>query len=233
MADSFYRFINFLGIFSHFHVIGTENIVESDPAIFISNHAGSTGPISIVTSVPKQMHPWVIGEMTDPKRAPLYMYNDFILPALHLKGKAGMLLARLFSLVSVNLLRGLGSISVDRNRGWCSEAFYKSLMLLRQKKNLLIFPENPLLEADPVTGIRPFFGGFIWLGQMYSKVTGKSLPVIPLVVYPPLKTILVAKAFCLEFRDERRKEIFKFTNLIQTRVEDLYKGMMNRSLLLE
>ena len=222
MADSLYRISRLAGVFFHYKVIGLDTIDRPNPAIFASNHVSSVGPISIVLSVPLRFHPWIIAEMVDFKRAPLYLYNDFIQPTLHLTGKMGMLASYLLSRVSVLFLRGLGSLSVDRNRGWVSKVFYESLDLLCAGKNLLIFPEDPYLPVDPVTNLRPFQGGFTWLVQMYARASGRILPIYPMAVYPPSKQIVIGKSIDLEFGPDRRQDMTRFTTQIRDQVADLY-----------
>jgi hypothetical protein len=225
MADTLYRITRLAGIFFHYKVNGLENVDRPDPAIFVSNHLNSVGPISIVLSIPVRFHPWVIAEMVDFKRAPQYLYNDFILPTLHLNGKVGMLASQFISRVAVVLLRGLGSLAVDRNRGWVSQVFHQSLDLLCAGKNLLIFPEDPYLPINPSTMLRPFMGGFTWLVQMYARASGRALPIYPMAVYPPCKRIAIGKSIDIAFRGDRRQDMARFTGQIEGEVAELYQGL--------
>jgi len=230
MADTFYKIVHLAGIFNRFQVLGLQNVTRYNPAIFAANHVGSAGPTSVVLSVPIRFYPWVIGEMTDPQRAPLYLYDDFIHPALHLDGRFGMLLAHMLAPISINLLKGLGGITVDRNRGGINEAFHQSLTRLEEGKNLLIFPEDNRQEPDPITGFRPFLGGFIWLTQMYLKSTGRTLPIYPMAVYLPKKTLVIGKEIQVDFCGERKKEIQRYTRLIREKVTEIYESLAGEPL---
>jgi hypothetical protein len=227
MTDTVYKTVRAIGYPFRFRVSGLDHIQNCGPAIFISNHAGSTGPIAVILSIPLRFHLWAIAEMADFTRAPRYIYHDFVQPAWHLSGRFGMLVAYLVTRISVNLINQLGSLSVDRNRGWCSEVFYKSLALLQAGQNLLIFPEDPILALDPETKIRPFCGGYLWLCQMYHETTDSQLPVYPIAVYPPGSKIGIGQPVFFEFKNDRRHEIRLYSRQLQESVVKLYQSLEN------
>ncbi|MGD0002978.1 MAG: hypothetical protein ABSE06_01985, partial [Anaerolineaceae bacterium] len=61
MEDRLYRTIRLAGAPFRFQISGMENIRKHNPAIFASNHVGSTGPIAITTSLPLHLYPWAVG----------------------------------------------------------------------------------------------------------------------------------------------------------------------------
>src|SRR4030065_725158 len=112
LSDSLvYDLARFLGSPFSFDVVGFENIQTPGPAIYIANHLGTIGPIETILSVPVRFYPWIIAEMTDFKRAPEYLFNDFVHPVLHLNGRCGMNFSTLLTKISVRLLRAIGSVS--------------------------------------------------------------------------------------------------------------------------
>ena len=222
MVDTIYTLTRLSGTIFHYRVSGLQNVDHPNPAIFVANHMDSVGPLAVVLSVPIRFYPWVIAEITDIKRAPLYIYNDFVGPTLHLTGKAGQLASNIISRITVPLMRGLGALSVDRSRGWVSRVFYQSLDLLRAGKNLLIFPENPDLPLDPKTRMRPFMSGFTWLVQMYARAAHSSLPIYPVAVSPKSRQISIGPAINLQFHADHRQEMVHFAALIQDQVAQLY-----------
>ena len=135
-------------------------------AVFIANHLGTIGPIPIILSLPIRFYPWIIAEITDFKRAPRYLYDDFVHPDWHLNGRFGMLVSTLLSKITVHMHNSIGCVSVDRKIGWTLEGFRNSLSLLEEGKNLLIFPEDPRLSLDPDTLMCPFMSGFVGLCRM-------------------------------------------------------------------
>ena len=222
MADRLYRVIRLGGALFRYEISGMENVCEHSPAIFASNHVGSTGPIAITFSFPLRLYPWAVGAMMDFSRAPAYLYDDFVHPAWKLNGRLGMLVSYLVSRISVRLLKGLEAIPVDTSLNWSCEYFYKSLSYLKEGKNLLIFPENTKKAIDPLTGFHSFNIGFCWLGEMYHKSTGKKLPVYPVAVQPQYKRIAIGKPVYFELNGNRREDMNHFRDMLYERMASLF-----------
>lgn len=200
-----YKFIRLVGAPFRFQVVGLENVQDDGPAIYVCNHLGSIGPIEAILSLPVRCYPWVIGEMTDPQRAPGYLYDDLVHPTWGLNGRFGMLVSTLVSRIAVGLLNGLGSISVDTTRNRTVAGLRRSLALLAEGENLLIFPEDPSQPPDPETQIRPFQCGFIGLCHIHGRDSGSQLPVYPMAVHAKSRMIAVGEALFFENRGDRRQ----------------------------
>lgn len=222
MADLMYKSARVVGYPFRYRVIGLENIIPDRPSIFISNHAGSLGPLSIFISLPVRLHPWVIAEMTDIPRTADYLYKDFILPAWHLRGKFGRQVSKLIAPIAVGVIKSTDPISVDRNQGWVRDAFFQSLELLKSGGKLLIFPENPERDKDDSHEIRPFLGGFCWLSQMYQKSTGEPLVIQPMAVYPKGHRMILGSPITLDISGDIRTTIQSATKRLQDIVLSLY-----------
>jgi len=205
-----------------YDVVGLENIQTPGPAIFIANHLGALGPIEVIISVPVRFYPWIIADMTDFKRAPAYLFNDFVRPILHLDGRLGMLFSTLLTKISVRLFRNIGAISIDRFGGLSPDGFRHSLRLLREGKDLLIFPEDPLLPVDPETLLRHFMPGFATLCSLFQVESGIHLPVYPLAVHAASETIAIGKAEFFSPHGPHRQAINSFTRQLEERVRALY-----------
>lgn len=230
MAPFLYTTVRTLGSSFRYQVKGIDGIVDGGPAIYVANHLNSLGPIQVILSVPLRFYPWVIAEMTDTRRAPLYLYNDFIHPAWHLNGRFGMGVSWLVSRIAVALINGLGSVSVDRSSGWTGAAFRHSLDLLMDDRNLLIFPEDPLLTMDPETKLFPFMCGFVALCRMYQKKTDRQLPVYPLAVQPASRSITISEPVHFQDNGRRRQDMRDFCDQLQEIVGCLYlQGSVNNA----
>ena len=223
MNDSVYRTARWLSRLFRYHILGAENIVPDRPKIFISNHAGSLGPLSILVTFPVKLHPWVIAEMVDIPRTAEYLYKDFVKPAWHLDGHVGKRLSHLIAPIAVGVINSVAPIPVDRNRGWCREVFHNSLDLLLAGENLLIFPEIPerLENSDPV--IRPFLGGFCWLSHMYQSATGQPLAIQPMAVFPPRRRMILGPPVFLDLSGDPRKAINRSIGELESIVGLLYE----------
>jgi hypothetical protein len=225
MKDIFYKTLHLLGSPFAYDCIGLKNIQSEGPAIYVTNHLGSVGPIAVILSLPIRFYPWVIAEMLDYQRAPQYLYDDFVHPELHLDGRFGMVVASFISQISVRLLNVLGSVSVDRNRGYYMSPMRQSLAMLVEGKNLLILPEDPLGPLDPEHLMRPFLCGFLLLCFKYKILTNGLLPVYPLAVSSECKKVCIGHPLFFESQDPHPRYIRQFCHQLQDVVKGLYQDL--------
>ncbi len=186
MNDGLYQFI--VGVLDLFlwggELLGKENLPRRGPAVFISNHLDATGPIATACSIPLRVHPWVIADMMDKVLAPLWLQKDFTERQLHLKMPLSRWLARALCSISVPLFYSLGCIPVyacDYER--MRETLEMSMAVLRERKFILVFPEDYRLAKDPITKMQPFQHSFVRLGEKYFEEIGESLEFYPLAVH--------------------------------------------------
>ena len=217
-----YNIARFIGSPFSYEVTGYENIQTPGPAIYIANHLGAIGPIAVILSVPIRFYPWIVAEMMDIKRAPRYLYDDFIHPVLHLNGKFGILFSTLLTKITVRLLRSIGSVSIDRFGGWTKEGFRNSLNLLHEGKNMLIFPEDSLLPLDPESSMRPFMPGFATLCSLFQAEQGTPLPVYPMAVHSGSEMVSIGKPGFYSQLSHHREAINQFSQMMEERVRRLY-----------
>ena len=222
-SDLLYKTFTSLGFPFSYECIGLSHIRVRDPAIFVSNHLASMGPVQMVLSLPIRLYPWVMAEMLDFQRAPQYLYDDFIRPGLHLQGRFGFFVSRIISRLAVRLLNDIGSIPIDRSQGVFMEPYRRSLDLLCQGKNLLIFPEDSKLPLEPVSNMRPFMRGFVFLSPMYYRQTGLPLPFYPVAVSSHTNKIAIAKPLYYDLRHGHDREaIAQFCDLLQNKIKTMY-----------
>jgi hypothetical protein len=230
LGDSWvYDIARFIGSPFSYDVVGFENIQMPGPAIYSANHLGALGPIEVILSVPVRFYPWVIAEMTDFKRAPEYLFNDFVHPVMHLSGRFGMLFSTFLTKISVRLLRKVGAVSIDRFGGLTPDGFRHSLRLLREGKNLLIFPEDPLLPMDQDTFMRHFMPGFATLCGLFQADTGTLLPVYPVAVHADSETVAIGKPEFFSPHGRHREAINAFSQQVENRVRALYLELQKKN----
>jgi 1-acyl-sn-glycerol-3-phosphate acyltransferase len=223
LTDSLvYDIPRFIGSPFSYEVVGFENIKTPGPAIYIANHLGSIGPIAVILSVPIRFYPWVIAEMMDFKRAPGYLFDDFVQPVLHLDGRFGRLFSTLLTKISVRLLRTIGAVSIDRFGGLTVDGFRHSIKLLNEGKNLLIFPEDPLLPLDLEILMRPFMPGFATLCNLFQAEQEILLPVYPMAVHSNSEMVSIGKPEFYHQQGSHRETINLFCQLVEDRVRSLY-----------
>jgi 1-acyl-sn-glycerol-3-phosphate acyltransferase len=220
-----YRFVWRAGGPFRFRVVGHEQVPDAGPAIYVSNHLDALGPIMSVLSIPVRFYPWIVAEQTDYRRAPRYLYDDFVSRAWHLNGRLGIAVSWALSRITVPLLTGLGCVSVDSTRHETLPAFRRSLELLTAGENLLIFPEEASSPEEPESRLHQFQCGFIGLCSMYGRTTGGRLPIYPVAVHAGRKTIAVGQPVFHENGGDRRADVQATCDRLHQRVRELYLAL--------
>jgi len=201
-------------------LIGEGNLQEG-PGVMVYNHMGALGPIGICCALPMRLYPWIQRETLDKDVAPDYVRLDFVEKELKLKPPLSMWVAKAISVISIPALRSIQPVPVYRTRQGMEKTFRLSLRLLLEGKVLLIAPEEPKLEPDPESGIRPFLRGFIHLGELYAEKTGKPLPFYPVIIHP-VGVIVIEKPFCYDPNRDPRSERIRLINLLAHRIKTKY-----------
>jgi len=166
-------------------LLGEENLPNSGPAVFIANHLEAVGPIAAYCSIPLRQYAWTVADMVDEKKAAAWLQWDFVERTLELKPPVSAWVAKWLSKITVPLLRSLGCIPVYRgDYDRMTDTLRLSMDVLHHGKSLLIFPEDNLLPADPVTGMKPFQHSFARLGEIYFDETGERLDFFPVAIHP-------------------------------------------------
>ncbi len=201
-------------------LVGSENLREG-PAVLVANHLGAKGPIGVVCSMPVRLYPWIHHETIDRKLAPEYVRLDFVEKELKLTPPLSVIVSKIICRISVPLLLSLNPVPVYYNRFGMEKTFQQSLELLLEGKYLFISPEDPALDPDPLTGIRPFMKGFIHLGELYAERTGKQLPFYPLTVHE-IGMVVIDKPLIYNPHNDARKERLRLVHLLETTIKARY-----------
>ncbi len=204
-----------------------ENLPASGPAIFIGNHANSLGPIGCVSMIPLRLYPWARPEMLDLKTNPGYMRVDFIEKDLRLKPPLSYWAAEGLARLVVPLLNGVGCIPAFQSEQVLEKrtTLNRSLERLQAGCFLLVFPEVPDWELDPLTGMRRFSRSVLWLAELYHRATGARLPFYPVCIHPS-RRIRLGEAVPLgenEVASPAQKQAWIET--FERRIQEMYLSM--------
>jgi hypothetical protein len=175
--------------------------------------------------VPVRFYPWVAAATVDPVRAPKRIYDDVVHGELGLSGRLGMAVATVFARLGAGLVRAVGTIPVERDKGLFDPSLKQSLKMLSQEKRVLIFPEDPDAPLDPATGLHPFLTGCTWLWYWYEQRTRQRLPVYPMGVHLTARRIAIGAAMALERGGERDDQIRRTTQRLQETVAHLCRSL--------
>jgi len=225
MNDTTYRLIAWL--FDAFlwggELIGDENLAEG-PSVFVSNHLGAMGPVAVIASLPVRVYPWVISDMLDADRAAAYLNQDFVEPQLHIAPPFSTWVAQGVSKISVRLLGSAGCVPVWQGER-LYETFERSVGLLIDGKSLLIFPEDPSKETDPLYKMTPFYKGFTRLGEVYYERAGKALRFFPVAAHLDSRRVKVGRPIAYNSKNPAASERLRIKNVLEKSIHEMYLGM--------
>ena len=138
---------------------GLRKISRNAPAVFVANHLGSYGPVTVMPYLPFPLYPWVTHEITDLRQCAEYIERDFIYPELRLKPPLSTALSKFIGWICVALMRYMQAIPVYKGSRKVAKSLDMSICYLLDGRDILIFPEIPNQELNSI--IRKFDTGFI------------------------------------------------------------------------
>ena len=216
-----YRVIRLL--FFRSRLLSNRRIAVDEPVIMVANHAGSFGPVSVITTVPVKAYPWVAHEVTDPRTAARRVQEEFLERELHLRPPVSELLGRVIGHICAALMKDIGAIPVYQKSRRIASTFQRSLQLLEEGKNILVFAEDsmrPLNEA-----ICEFCTGFVHLARLYYEKTRKAIQIVPVAVNRKVRGILVGVPIRFNGENPFPREKARLKRELESSVSALYQEL--------
>ena len=179
MGKRFYRFLQgSIRLFSH--RMKTEWTVpfDGEPCVFVVNHAGAFGPIDMCVhfELQEHCHPWFNEAVIEPKLVPAYVRQDYWWkPGCWAEPLLNATLPYIAAAVLPPILRSAPGIPVYHDARVMT-TMRQSVKLLKEGEHIVIFPEQPSGWRSHHTWINT---GFLQLGVLYRRMTGKDLPFRP------------------------------------------------------
>ncbi len=100
--------------------------------------------------------------------------------------------------------------------------------VLREKKFLLVFPEDYRLPKDPVTKMQPFQHSFARLGERYYAETGDRLEFFPLTIHGS-GNLVVGKPVIFNPLNPVGIERRRLKELMEDSIKSMYQNLEGRS----
>jgi hypothetical protein len=167
-------------LFFNAHLRGAANLRTNEPLILVANHAGSFGPVSVITSMPVEIYPWVAREVTDLKTVASRIQAEFLEQELRMKPPLSVYLGKLIGRICVALMKDIGAIPVYQKSKEIKSTVMRSLALLQQGKSILVFAEDSSRKINDV--LCEFCTGFIHVARLYYQTTKKAVQILPVAV---------------------------------------------------
>ena len=220
VARRFYKLFRF--VLFRVHTSGRRHLLRHGPLIIVSNHAGSFGPITLMSSLPLPLHPWVTHEVTHVAEAAERIRREFVEAELRIGPPLSRWLSRAIARVCVALMRDIGAVPVyDRSRK-IRETVESSLRLLEKGRSILVFPEN---AAAPVNELCDFCTGFIHLARLYHERTRRAITFLPVAVNRRAQAIRIGEPLRFDGSIPFPAEKLRLKRELTERIRRLYRDL--------
>lgn len=188
------------------YVNRTPDISKVDvPAVYICRHRNLRGPIFTLLHMPIQLHPWVYSVFCS-KQTCYKQYTDYTF-SVRLKWHpcTTRMISWLLSRVIPALMKSIGAIPVYRKSFQVKKTFTDTLNCLKRGESIIIYPDVDYVSTDDTPG--ELYTGFLLVGNLYWKATGKNLQFVPLDIDMNTRNIIVGDQVVFDgaakFADER------------------------------
>jgi 1-acyl-sn-glycerol-3-phosphate acyltransferase len=221
VAKYFYKVLRRL--FFNSRVRGIGNMQAGEPVIMVANHAGAYGPVSVITSMPFTLYPWVAHEVTDLHTVARRIQDEFFEQELHLKPPVSTYLARVIGRICVAVMKDIGAIPVYQMSKEIRSTVARTLALLEQGKNILVFAEDSTKKINDV--LCEFRTGFIHVARLYYEKTRKAVQFLPVAVNRKMGGILIGKPIRFDVTSPFSMEKQRLKSELQSTVYTLYRKL--------
>ncbi len=221
IARCFYKTLRYL--FFRARVRGRSNLNPDEPVIMVANHVGSFGPVSVITSMPVRMYPWVAHEITDLRTAALRIQQEFLEQELHLKPPLSTWLGRMVGRICVGLMKDIGAIPVYEKSKRITTTVLQSLQLLEQGKNILVFAEDSTRKLNDT--LSEFCTGFLHVARLYYRKTKKAVQFLPVAVNRKVGTIIIGRPIAFDAGKPFSVEKKRLKSELESTVYALYRQL--------
>lgn len=176
-------------------VENAEKIPECN-AVLVGNHCLMNGPISAELYLPENCYTWCAGQMMNLKEVPKYAFKDFWSGKPKLLQPFYRLLSYIIAPFSVSIFNSARTVGVYHDMRILS-TFKTSVRMLKEGKNMVIFPEKDEPDNNIVY---KFQDKFVDIAKLYYNTNSKKLIFVPMYVSPRLKKIYIGDG--IEFNPE-------------------------------
>lgn len=201
-------------------VVGMESIPDRD-AVLVGNHCLMNGPISAELYLPENCYTWCAGQMMNLKEVPAYAFKDFWSQKPELLKPFYKLLSYIIAPFSVSIFNSARTVGVYHDMRILS-TFKTSVSMLKEGKNMVIFPEKDEQDNNIVY---KFQDRFVDMAKLYYRTNGKTLSFVPMYVAPKLKKIYVGKGVTFNPENDINDERIKICKYLSEEITKIARAL--------
>ena len=189
-----------------------------DQSLILSNHVGSTGPLTLEMHFPKPFRFWGTYEMNSSLKE-VYKYLSEVY--FHQKKHWNLFGAKLFSIIAAPVAwafyRGLTLISTYRDHRF-KNTLKESIKTLESNASLIVFPEDS--SNGYFNTLTSFFSGFVTLAK-YCHKKGLDIPIYLTYLRKKERVYVVDKPIYYTELIEKGLDKYQIAELLRVRCNEL------------
>lgn len=151
-----------------------------EPVVYVCRHLNMHGPYTTMKWLPFDVHPMIIHMFFDRKKTAAHMTQYTLSARYGKKPKKFSIAAHATSWIAPPLMHSLQGVPVYREGTKTISTLKCGLNYLLQGESLIIYPDVDYTGSyDKPSEI---YEGFLYIGELYYKKTGKLLQFVPLII---------------------------------------------------
>ena len=195
-----------------------------EATVYVCRHLNMRGPITTIVRLGFDVHPMILSCFFD-KDDCYRQYAEFTFTERHgKKKKKRNFKAYAASRVVPHIMKSLEAIPVHRGMDLGSmQTMRDSLEYLKKGESVIVYP-----DIDYTAGYETeseIYEGFLLLGQLYKRDTGKSLRFVPLYIDDTNRTVKEYRYISIDNFREERAEAYGYIKSSINGKETVIKGV--------
>lgn len=208
----FGRFVRWLfRTFSpRYRVVGE---LPREGVVYVCRHLNMHGPYTTIKWLPMELHPMVLHVFFERSTTVSHMTAYTFGTRYGKEGKRFSLLAWCLGWILPPLMASLQAIPVYRDGMKTITTMKKGLQYLLKQESLIVYPDVGYTDGYDKPG--EIYNGFLYIGELYYKRTGKPLQFVPLILDDENRRILVGTPLTItDFRAQKEEVAAKLKEAI-------------------
>ena len=151
-----------------------------EPVVYVCRHLNMHGPYTTLKRLPFDVHPMIIHMYFDRKKTVDHMTQYTFAERYGKKPRKFNLAAHVMSWIAPPLMQSLQGVPVYRESTKSISTIKCALKYLLQGDSLIIYPDVDYTGSYEKPS--EIYDGFLFIGELYFKKTGKLLRFVPLII---------------------------------------------------
>ena len=187
-----------------------------EPVLYVCRHLNMHGPYTTLKRLPFDVHPMIIHMYFDREKTVDHMTRYTFAARYGKKPRKFNLAAHVISWIAPPLMQSLQGVPVYRGGTKSISTIKCGLKYLLQGESLIIYPDVDYTSSYETPS--EIYDGFLYIGELYYKKTGRLLRFVPLIIDEQTRQICAGEPVTLcNYRKERTEAAQKLKQAINIR----------------